>query len=259
VVPSTPSGLTHIQIPLPVLESRTLSFQAKVLYGRLRLYAGASGRCNPSHETLAHNIGAGSARQIRRYLSELSDVGLVSWNRTRSSSEYAVHPPESLRADKNVLSDRTDSSGLVRTNSSDKKRLLNRSSGIEEDLDCALPKKRADDISLPRRVLNVSAEVRIALAKYWSGMKTPMARDYPPDEVVASVMHAANGRSPQWVIKELRHLHDVRGYRRGVEGGPKKWAWFACTIAEKAALADVREYIPDASEVWDYDGTRRVN
>jgi hypothetical protein len=59
-----------ILIPEGIVRKQKLSFGAKIVYGRLCRYAGASGRCFPAVETLAKEIGV-HKRQARRYLKEL--------------------------------------------------------------------------------------------------------------------------------------------------------------------------------------------
>jgi DNA-binding Lrp family transcriptional regulator len=51
---------------------------SKAVLGNLIGYAGVNGKCFPSQETLAHDMGL-SPRQIRNILKELKDRGYISW------------------------------------------------------------------------------------------------------------------------------------------------------------------------------------
>jgi hypothetical protein len=81
-----------VQIPLEVLHDPAVSHAAKITYGRLLLYAGRDGKCNPAHETLAAEVCLGD-RQIRSVLSELRGRGWITWKRTRASSDYVITGP----------------------------------------------------------------------------------------------------------------------------------------------------------------------
>lgn len=78
---------TFVQIPLWMMRDGALSQSAKLTYGRLKLYAGANGRCFPKHETLAREVCL-SPRRLRDVLTELRCAGLVEWTRTRSSCVF---------------------------------------------------------------------------------------------------------------------------------------------------------------------------
>ncbi len=82
-------------LPLSIVRS-DLPQSAKLLYGRLLLYAGKNGRCNPSHATLGAEIGV-SPRQVSKLLASLSAAGLISWKRTRSTSLFHVVPLVKLK------------------------------------------------------------------------------------------------------------------------------------------------------------------
>ena len=86
-----------IQIPYLVLRDAEISHAAKLVYGRLKLYAGRNGQCNPKHETLAREVCL-SVRQVKNVLIELRRAGWVDWHRTRTSCQYKVHPDRQERA-----------------------------------------------------------------------------------------------------------------------------------------------------------------
>jgi hypothetical protein len=87
------SGPWFVQVPMSLLRipERALNSSAKLLYGRLALFARKSGRCNPSHKTLGRETGV-SPRHVRNLLAELQRCGLVTWKRTGGSALYAVGP-----------------------------------------------------------------------------------------------------------------------------------------------------------------------
>ena len=254
IVPST--GPTFMVTALSIVKSTTLSMGAKVLYPRLVLYAGKNGVCFPSQERLAEDIGV-TARQVRRYLTELHDADLIDWTRTKTTCKFTIYSLEFPRPDNNVLSDRTITSTPERTITSDKKMSLNRGLVKDVDIDCSLPRKRAADISLMKA--KQYPALKHMLAQYRATTQKPKLTDYPSDALVVEVMHAANGQSERWVMDQLKHLHDGREFYWGVQGGPYSWAWFPKVIAQRDAEQEERRYVPDASEVWDYDGTRVVS
>ena len=100
------SGPSFIQVPMAILHipERELNSTAKLLYGRLALFARKTGRCNPSHETLGREIGV-SPRQVRNLLAELQQCGLVAWTRTGGSSRYDVRPEQEYLSQRNRSSD----------------------------------------------------------------------------------------------------------------------------------------------------------
>jgi hypothetical protein len=91
-----PSGPQWFQFQTSIarIPVKYLSHGAKVLYSRLAYYGYATGQCYPKHSTLALEIGVGIS-QIKEYLNELRDYGLISWQRTGHSSFYKIHSPDS--------------------------------------------------------------------------------------------------------------------------------------------------------------------
>lgn len=235
-----------------------ISHAAKTVYCRLSLYAGKNGICNPSQATLAKQTAVNSVRQLQRHLAELHAVGLITWKRTRSSSSYTVNSPEVLRRDKSVVSDATDMSCLETTDVSYKKMLMNTCSGKDVDLDCSFSgENEAVDIS-PVEGLRFQ-KLKAALGRYRSGSNSTPPEMLPNDATVAEIMHAAGGRSEHWVLLELDHLYFGRGFAWGKRGGPYSWKWFPKVIGQRCAEANEREYLMTPDEIWNHDGTRRVN
>jgi hypothetical protein len=79
-----------IAIPYQVFIDKHLRPTSKLVYGRLRLYAGKDGRCYPKHQTLASELGI-TDRQIRTVLQELRIRGWIDWIKARTSCLYTVH------------------------------------------------------------------------------------------------------------------------------------------------------------------------
>ena len=63
-------------VPMEVLRIEQLSHGAKLLYGLLRLYAGRNGRCFPSRDRLARDMGV-KRRTVSAYLRELHEARLI--------------------------------------------------------------------------------------------------------------------------------------------------------------------------------------
>jgi Helix-turn-helix domain len=97
-----------IAIPYPVFRDASLSPSAKLVYGRLKFFAGEDGRCFPKHETLAAEACLAN-RHLRNVLQELRAAGWISWTRTRTSCVYLVHSDRQNTADL----DRHDSADLI--------------------------------------------------------------------------------------------------------------------------------------------------
>jgi len=99
-------------IPEALVRYAFVSPGAKLCYGRLIRYAGEKGKCFPSQEALARELGV-SVRNVRRYIQELRSKGFIRTVRQglQSSNEYEFlwHPIFDG-------SERTDSSYQNRTN-----------------------------------------------------------------------------------------------------------------------------------------------
>jgi hypothetical protein len=78
-----------VAIPYAVFVDPNLSHAAKLVLGRLRLYAGKDGRAFPKHETLASEVCLRD-RQLRTVLSELQAAGWIEWRRARTNCVYTV-------------------------------------------------------------------------------------------------------------------------------------------------------------------------
>jgi len=113
--PEGKPGPPFVAIPTVLMRTpqHELSFAAKCLYGRLRLYAGLpaesdreprEGTCYPGKDTLGRDLGV-SGRSVADFLNDLRDCGLISWRRTGRSNVYEICPPSSYRADRKKCSD----------------------------------------------------------------------------------------------------------------------------------------------------------
>ena len=91
-------GPEFIMVPLTVYADPLIGHAAKLIYGRLRLYAGKDGRAYPKHERLGGEIGLAD-RQIRYVLMELRAAGWIDWTRTRASCVYTVFSDRQKSAD----------------------------------------------------------------------------------------------------------------------------------------------------------------
>ena len=78
-----------ILIPLTLCQDGRLNSFSKILYGRLRAFA-EDGRCNPTHERLAHEVRA-SPRRVQRALYRLRATGWIAWERGRDSCHYVTN------------------------------------------------------------------------------------------------------------------------------------------------------------------------
>jgi hypothetical protein len=92
------SAPEFITVPLKVYADPLIGHAGKLLYGRLKLYAGKDGRAYPKHDTLGAELGL-SNRQVRYVLMELRAGGWIDWTRTRTSCVYTVFPDRQKTAD----------------------------------------------------------------------------------------------------------------------------------------------------------------
>ena len=83
-------GPAFILIPYAVFRDTSIRHAAKLVYGRLKLYAGKNGLCNPKIETLAAEVCLHD-RRLRAVLDELRQAGWIDWRRSRTSSYYRIH------------------------------------------------------------------------------------------------------------------------------------------------------------------------
>lgn len=68
---------TGVFIPIALLRYGGIGLPAKVMWGRLAMFAGEDGRCYPKQETLADELGL-KVRQVRNLLVELEKEGFIA-------------------------------------------------------------------------------------------------------------------------------------------------------------------------------------
>lgn len=85
-------------MPNVILRDARLSVGARLAYSVLLSYAWDGAACFPGQQRLADDMGV-TARQVRTYLQELKDAGLVSWERggLQQPNRYTVHGPLPLK------------------------------------------------------------------------------------------------------------------------------------------------------------------
>jgi helix-turn-helix protein len=98
-----------ISLDYAVFIDPDLSHAAKLLFARLKLYAGHDGKAYPKHDTLAREMCL-SDRQVRTVLAELKALNRIAWTRTRGSCQFTIKPPEDWK--KSSDQDRKESSDL---------------------------------------------------------------------------------------------------------------------------------------------------
>lgn len=252
----TPTRL-YAQLDLEIMSDKGISRTAKALYGRLLFFAGKDGRCNPSHETLAAQLGVGD-RQIRNLLRELRNVGLISWRRTRSSASYEINPPEAA-----FTPDRKLTSGLDRKSISCEignalpiKRGLKRSCLKDVDIGCS----SSTNASLPPSNPKQYPQLKDTLSRYMSpNPKKPSTAYAPTDRQIVDIVHAAAGEDESKICELLVYLYNERGLRPGTENGPKHAGWFKAVVQnyfeDRHDRDDAR---PIGHEKWEYRNETRL-
>jgi hypothetical protein len=89
------SGIKELFVKTDVdLLSLGLPSRLLHLYGRLRLYAGRSGKCCPKHSTLAKEIGLRSREHLQRLVAKLQRLRLIESKRGRYFNTYRVLNPD---------------------------------------------------------------------------------------------------------------------------------------------------------------------
>ena len=129
--PFNPFGLFYgVFIPEALVRFRNISPGAKLCWGRLARYKGEFGKCYPSQDALASELGV-SERNVRRYIEELRSSGLIRKVRRglQLNNEYEFLWHEIFEGTERTHSsgqerpkasrpDRTEASALHRTKSS---------------------------------------------------------------------------------------------------------------------------------------------
>ena len=212
-------GLTFAKLPLDLLRRRDLSYGAKCLYGRLGLFAGKNGVCNPSHAVLAREIGC-SDRRIRQLLTELRTRGLLLWRRTQKSSFYRLLGGQDqgdangtkvpIRSEEKVQSDRKKAS--------DKKMYLKRRSSKDvRDYDYLSPNRKKRDSETGRGLLTKYPSLRKHLREHLK--ETDPSQ--PSTNKVIRIIQAADHASEAEIIEALRDIEERGSMIFGIRQSPR--------------------------------------
>src|SRR3972149_7358767 len=83
-------------LPYLVLRDLRLSIGARLAYAVLLMYAWQEGSCFPGQERMAGDLGV-SPRNLRRFLTELRNLGYVSWKKLMpgGTNTYYLHDVKS--------------------------------------------------------------------------------------------------------------------------------------------------------------------
>jgi len=84
--PKSHAPAVYIPAWLIQISSKKLSFQAKILYGRLAQWSNTKGIVHRSSPQLAQEIGC-EKRAVERYLKELRDVKLIETYQVKQGGE----------------------------------------------------------------------------------------------------------------------------------------------------------------------------
>lgn len=83
-------------VPYLVLRDTRLSVGARLSYAVLLMYAWQEGSCFPGQKRMAVDLGI-TDRHLRRFLSELRDLGYISWRKAMpgGTNLYVLHDVKS--------------------------------------------------------------------------------------------------------------------------------------------------------------------
>lgn len=253
VTATVSGGPSFVPVPCEIMRipRSDLSFGAKCLYGRLHLYGHKTGICNPSHTTLAREVGV-SDRHVRKLLNELRECGLVKWERTRSSARFTVMPPAAFhirqRNCSSALRKRNGSSNVKRNTSSGQTgttvpttRGVSKEAFSKEettDSDCLptnrKPRDSRADVGLPLSRCKQYPRLRDLVARYMmTNPRDPTEEKvYPRDRHVVEIVNASGGESEDDVMACLQYLYNERGLRPGTRNGPRHFSWFPTVVKD---------------------------
>ena len=215
-------GPDFAQIPLQLMRRPDLSFGAKCLYARLKLYAGKNGICNPAQKTLATELGI-CDRRIRELLSELRRCSLLNWRRTQKASSFTVNPAEEFRSPdwkkdagqsaRKVPLSMEESVRSERTKPSDKKTFSKRGSGKD-----ALSKDGEDYDYLPQDRKERDSAIGVWLARDYPNVRNLLREhlqetepDQPSNQKVARIIQCTR-HAMESEIREALNDFRQRGY-----------------------------------------------
>lgn len=198
----TQQGFT--QIPNAILRDSTLSAGARLTYGLLSSFAWQSDECFVGQKKLGELAGVGD-RQIRKYLTELEDAGLLE------ITQQGLHKPN-LYTLFGAGPDRACSSGQDRTSSSD-----------EEDT-----KEEDPENPQPPTQQTVKSETTQKIESAWDKYVVEMnprgrGRELQPDDrkILRAVLKVADLEEVEKAIAECQasDFHMKRGKHKNRPGG----------------------------------------
>lgn len=242
------------RLKLAVLEIQELSFGAKCLHGRLLLFAGKNGFCNPSHETLAKSIGIKSDRQVRRLLAELKSFGLISWTQTKTSCSYTVWDGEELPAWTNTSTTpghicpvNLDKSVLQKEVLKEVRKDVNVKSSASSCAD-VIPKRKPARKSIPLGYEGICKNMGIIISKDWN---SPYIINSAIE--LAEIADEVLGEHPSYVQNWLyRLVKRENGITPGTDDCPFHTNWFRKAFkAHCKQESEDREFLADEDVDWD--------
>jgi len=228
--PFKPFRMFHgVFIPEGLVRAKGISPGAKLAYGRLVRYAGENGKCYPSVDSLAAEIGVGE-RQAQKYLANLERAKLIrrvsrfmGASQTSNAFEFLWHTMFEDGVNDRSGEGVNDNSLRGVNDSSPKESQIEESHSKEShngDLDYPPTNRKKRDSRLESRAAICKQYPRLqeALADYM--MAPGEERITPTARLVVDIMDAAGGHSEDEVIACLRYLREERGLRPGVKMGP---------------------------------------
>ena len=225
---------SYIAVDYSVFTDPSLSPAAKLLFARLKLYAGKNGKAFPKQETLAREMCL-SDRRVRGVLAELKRLTRIDWKRTRASCVYAIKPPSvwtSLsdvdRKDRSSLSGRELPNHTGRNLPTEKKsrKLSSEEQGLEGDTD-------SDYLPANRKTRDSQADgARARLPDGWQELL----------DLVESVLQRKASKSGLGRIisatpckigaEAVEAIQDAirRGYDAESKHAPRSMSWFVSVV-----------------------------
>ena len=225
-----------VAVPLDVYSDPRLPPNAKLLFGRLALYAGSNGECYPAHQTLAEELGV-SVRQVHSLMVTLRDAGLIRWRQRRGSNSYTI------------TETRKKTSGLTRKKTSGEpgsKLPTKRSTSIE-----VLSKESDSDSDSP-------SAIRLGSSQPGDGGETYPETAYRTSHPkLADCLDRWRGsEAPEWVIRDCAlaaggaseaEMVAVLESRRSQGYEPHSWRYIP-TILKNWSLTERRSDLPPVSK-----------
>ena len=243
--PFNPFGMFNgVFITEGLVRAKGISPSAKLAYGRLVRYGGQNGKCYPSIDSLAAEIGVGE-RQAQKYLANLERAKLIrrisrfsGASQTSNAFEFLWH---------SLFEEGVNDNSPRGVNESSPKESQIEESHPEESHNCDLDypptnrKNRDSQVELSSRaVCKQYPRLQEALADYMTAPGDE--RIYPSPRLVVDIMDAAGRRSEDEVIACLCYLREERGLRPGTKNGPRHFSWFKTVVADYFTQKQDREY-----------------